>query len=647
MAVACLRVWPQAQDSISRGLVLDGVTVTGESRRQPSSPLRVIDSEAFLRLGVTDIADALHRLPGITLRDYGGAGGMKTVSVRGLGSRHTGVSYDGIVLSDCQTGEIDVSRYSLENASSISLSVGDNDDIFVPARQAASAALLSITTLAAPTADRRPHVTAQVKLGSFGYASPFIRYSQSLTDRLALTVSGEYVYAENDYPFSLRNGTHTTREKRTNSMMNSAHGEAGAVWTGRNSRIDGKIYYYDNDRRLPGQVRYYTNVSDEQLHDRNFFAQMKFSAWNSRNLSVRLYAKYNWASSAYTNGVYQGGVNDATYWQREAYTSAGVMYTPGGRWAAGYSADYMMNNLNSSLATDTRPYRHTLLHAATVRYRSQRLTATARLLWSLYFNGAKLGPAARDMRRLSPSVSLSYRVPAVPGMDVRLSYKSIFRAPTFNESYFFHYGSTTLLPETTDQVNAGVTWRHTGGRSTMLKLSADAYVNSVADKIVAVPYNMFVWTNVNVGRVRGKGVELDGEWRRSLGRRCMLLVAANYTWQRIENRTSRQSPYYGYQIAYTPEHQGSGAVSVETPWVNVSVHGYGVSLRHSTNNHYEGTAVPGYAEFGLTAYRRWALPAGTVELRGDIKNILDKQYEIVAKYPMPGRSWQLSLNYRF
>ena len=94
------------------------VTIT-ESRRQhqvtSTAPLHLIDREQMLTLGITDVADALHRIPGVTLRDYGGAGGMKTVSVRGFGAKHTGVSYDGILLSECQSGEIDLSRYSLDN----------------------------------------------------------------------------------------------------------------------------------------------------------------------------------------------------------------------------------------------------------------------------------------------------------------------------------------------------------------------------------------------------------------------------------------------------------------------------------------------------------------------------------------------------
>ena len=641
----------QRTDSVAEDRTLHSITVTDKARSKTISttaPLHVLDSKNILRLGVTDIADALHRLPGITLRDYGGAGGMKTVAVRGFGAQHTGVSYDGIAMSDCQTGEIDVSRYSLENAENISLSIGDNEDIFIPARNASYAAMLSITTMAPPTDNRKPHVTAQVKVGSFGYVSPFIRFSQSLTDKFALTVSGEYTYAENDYPFTLHNVSLTTKEKRTNSMMNSANGEAGFIWNiGQNSRMDGKIYYYDNDRQLPGQVRLYTDISEERLHDRNAFAQMQYRTWNSRNLAFKLNAKFNWSSSEYTNGIYKDGVNDANYWQREAYASACLLYTPAKAWALSYSADYIFNNLNSSLKTDTRPYRHTVLQAATARYRNSRLTVMARLLYSLYFNAAKDGDGAKDGRRLSPSVSASYKLLRNEDLYIRISYKNIFRAPTFNESYFYHYGSKNLLPESTDQVNIGMTWRHGYGKESYLNLSFDGYMNRVKDKIVAVPYNMFVWTNINVGKVEGHGIETEATLSHRFNQRFALTATANYSWQCSENKTNKESPYYGYQIAYTPEHQGSAAISFENPWVNLSVHGHGMSHRYTNNQHYDGTRIDGYMEMGLTAYRTFKLTFGELEARADVKNLLDKQYEIVSHYPMPGRSYQISIKYKF
>lgn len=332
------------QDSI-RTEHLQEVKVNARQHRilTSTSPLQLLDKGDMLRLGVTDMADALHRMPGINLRDYGGAGGMKTVAVRGFGAGHTGVSYDGVLLSECQGGEIDVSRYSLDQVQTLRLTIGDNDDIFISARQASVAALLAIETMSEIPIDKQPHLSTQLQVGSFGYVSPYLRYVQRLSDRFTLQAMGEYTYAENDYPFLLRNGKYTTHERRTNSRMNSGHGELNMHWMmGR--RADGmsrnqlwaKIYYYDNDRQLPGIVRYYTNVTAEQLHDRNAFAQAR---WQARSLDdhwmLKVQAKMNWASSAYQDTLVANRRNDATYWQREFYTSAALMWMAGGRLGGG------------------------------------------------------------------------------------------------------------------------------------------------------------------------------------------------------------------------------------------------------------------------------------------------------------------------
>lgn len=680
LAVAAGSVSAQSDTAVAEPRMLDNVDVISSRKARDvtsTAPLYVLTHERMERLGIGDMAGALHRLPGVTLRDYGGAGGLKTVSVRGFGAQHTGVSYDGVMVSECQSGEIDVSRYSLDNADRLSLVVGDNDDIFIPARNAASAAVLSIQTMMPPSDDRRPHLTAQLKAGSFGYVSPFVRYGQSLNDRLAISVTGEYVYADNDYPFTLRNVSVVTRERRTNSRMKQGHAEAGFVWQASPAdRLSGKVYYYDNDRQLPGQVRYYTNLSKEQLHDRNAFVQLQYAARRGDRWALRIDAKYNRAVSEYTDGLYKNGINDATYRQNEAYASACLLYVPSAEWSFDYSADYGYNNLTSTLATDTRPFRHTVLQSVAAKYSVTRFTAMARLLHSLYLNDAEDGPGARDMRHLSPSVSLSYKVLAGRELYLRASYKNIFRVPTFNESYFFHYGSTELLPESTDQWNVGVTWRAAYGRGSVVQLTADGYVNHVKDKIVAVPYNMFVWTNINVGKVLVRGIDATvsvehrfggGGRKHAAGRKGSagsrtsgtdeartdgrhdghtLLFAANYSLQQAENRTSRESPYYGNQLAYIPRHSGSATLSYENPWLNVSVNGTAVGRRYANNEHYEGTGIARYAEFGAVAYRRFTAGRHGFELRAEVRNMFNRQYEVVARYPMPGRSYMLSVAYR-
>jgi outer membrane cobalamin receptor len=613
-----------------------------------TAPLRILDREQMLSLGVTDVADALHRMAGITLRDYGGAGGLKTVSVRGFSAKHTGVSYDGIMLSDCQSGEIDLSRYSLDNVEYLSLVVGDNDDIFIPARNASASAVLNIQTIGMPTGDKHPHLTAQLKAGSFGYISPFLRYEQNLSETFAFSVIGEYTYAENDYPYELKTSESTINDRRTNNRMNTGHGELNFVWTPDGfNRLSGKVYYYDNDRQLPGVVHFYSNLCKESLRDRNFFGQLQYLTHNLSGWSLKWSAKFNWNASAYKNPLIPNNSYDASYWQREAYTSAAVLYTPSDQWNFDYSLDYGYNNLTSSSerTINNKPYRHTILQSATVKYRQGRLTALARLLYSLYLNDAQQGESARNMRRLSPSVSLSYKLVADQDLFLRASYKNIFRSPTFNESYYFHYGSTDLLPESTDQYNIGMTY-NTASEGCDFQMTLDGYYNHVKDMIVAVPYNMFIWTCVNVGKVDVFGGELTANMACRLNQQNSLQVSGSYSCQLAENHTNPDSPYYGNQIAYIPKHTGSVAIGWENPWVSLSLHGSGVSSRWTDNNHYEGTKIKGYWDTGLTVWHTFCWNGQSMEARFDLRNLFDTQYEIVQFYPMPGLSWQLSVKYQ-
>ena len=194
-------------------------------------------------------------------------------------------------------------------------------------------------------------------------------------------------------------------------------------------------------------------------------------------------------------------------------------------------------------------------------------------------------------------------------------------------------------------MNVGLTWK-TQTEGLDLQLTADGYYNHVKDMIVAVPYNMFIWTCINVGKVRVLGAEATAAASYRLSESQSLQFSGNYSYQQAENRTNPLSPYYGHQIAYVPLHTGSVAIGWENPWVSLSLHGSGISSRWANNNHQPGTLVKGYWDTGLTAYHTFRWGTQQLEARIDVKNLFDTQYEIVQFYPMPGRSWQLSVKYQ-
>ncbi|MDE6522967.1 MAG: TonB-dependent receptor [Muribaculaceae bacterium] len=612
-----------------------------------TTPIRITDQKQMLRTGVGDVSDALTRMPGVNLRDYGGAGGLKTVSVRGFGAGHTGVIFDGAPLSDVQSGQIDLSRYSIDNVKNVSMVIGDNEDIFIPARLAASAATVSISTM--PVINKTD-LSVKMRVGSFGFYNPFLRFGTSLSEKTAFNIIGEFTHADNDYPFKLRNGEFTTNEKRTNSRMNSGNAEANFIWKiNSDNTLSAKAYYYYSNRQLPGPVIYYNNVSKERLHESNAMAQ---AHWRSRLSDVFMLnglLKFNHAVSKYhdENGKYPDGILDQNYWQREYYTSWALLYTPTYNWNFDYSVDYFYNNLNSNLTTDSKPFRNSVLQSATAKFRTQSLTVMARLLYSLYLNDAKNGESAKNARRLSPSVSLAYRPISSQLLYLRASYKNIFRMPTFNEAYFDHYGSLDILPESIDQLNIGATYTISGNQLLNATFTLDGYVNNIHDMIVAVPFNMFVWSMVNLGKVRTYGIDAAAEVTMSAGKKHDISLNFNYSFQRAMPLTNPESSEWKKQVAYIPKHSGSAAVSYENPWVNISVSGTGVSERFTTNNNLLATRIDGYMEFGVTAWRSIPIKKHTIDLRFDIQNIFNKQYYIVARYPMPGRQFKFSFAFNY
>ena len=157
-----------------------------------TAPLQVFSKDALKNLHALQVSDAVKHFAGVTVKDYGGIGGLKTVSIRSLGAQHTGVSYDGVAVSDCQSGQVDISRFSLENLDQIELSIIQNDDIFRTARMFASSSSLVMKT-------RKPefegkdifHIAAKIKTGSFGLFNPYLRYEQKLGKRWSAVIDGD------------------------------------------------------------------------------------------------------------------------------------------------------------------------------------------------------------------------------------------------------------------------------------------------------------------------------------------------------------------------------------------------------------------------------------------------------------------------
>ena len=452
----------------------------------------------------------------------------------------------------------------------------------------------------------------------------------------------DYVYAENDYPFTIYNIKERIHKHRVHSLMNQGHAELNMRYAfSDNHSLNLKLYYYDNDRQLPGVVRYYTNDSQQQLRERTAFGQLQYRGVLSPRWQLRAAAKWNWANTDYRDRLYPEGNMDGNYWQREGYLTAAALWNATESLRFSYASDYLHNDLNCHcpMAPDVKPSRTAWLNTLSARWNRGFLSATARILHSAYINHAERGTAASDYRHWSPSFSTSVRLGS--GWQARLMWKDIFRMPSFNELYFYHRGDTNLKPERTSQWNAGITWQGRISQRLSGSMTIDGYINKVKDKIVCIPFNLFISRNVNAAKVRVKGIDLSLAAKYDITDGHALEAQGHYSYMNAEDRSSRGASSYGKQIAYTPEHNYSAALTWRNPWVNISLTSYGVSKRWATNEHTKGTSLGGYAELGTSLFREFQLK-GRQRLTASlsISNLLNKQYEVITAYPMPGIGWR-------
>ena len=640
---------------------LDEVVVTTNSKTKQSratAPLQILTGEALEGLNAIQVADAVKHFSGVMVKDYGGIGGLKTVSVRSLGASHTAVSYDGIAVSDAQNGQIDISRFSLDNVDMVSLSNGQSDQIFQPARQYASAAVLNITTMAPRFNKRCVNGKVMMKGGSFGLINPSLYIASKLNKYLSLTASGEWMSAHGRYPYvmhySEQSNDSTSIEMRENTDVKNLRAEAALY--GADSVQNGYIkgYYYQSERGLPGATIFYNtqNFSSQRIWDRSAFLQGHYERNFNNIVSLQLNAKYNYTFTHYLDPMYLGseGKDENRYTQNEYYLSGAVVYRPISGLSFNLSQDGIINTLEADLDNFTSPTRYTSLTAIAGKYVNNWVMTTASVLMTAMTDVIADNTQGQQRFKASPYISVAFKPFEQVDFRVRAFYKNIFRLPTFNDLYYGKVGNRNLLPETTNQYNIGLTFQYSITKYVpLLALSCDIYHNDVKNKIVAYPTkNIYTWTMLNYGRVSITGLDFTGDIEISPLKELLITLGATYTYNRALNVTDPADRDYRHQIPYTPRISGSGKAGIKTPWFSLNYSLVWSGHRYAVNQNYKENRVEGYFDHSLSASHEFSLRHDhKLGINLECLNLTNINYCVVRYFPMPGRSWRGTIYWKF
>ena len=608
-------------------------------------PLRRVSGDDVRRLGFAGVPDVLKYMSGVSVRDYGGVGGLKTVSVRGMGAKHTAVSYDGVVVADAQSGVVDVGRFPLDNLSAVTLTMGQGGGALRSARECAASALLALRSLL----PAKTTTNIALKGGSFGYAAASLYHRYKSAGHWGLSFNGDYLRSDGVYPFTLVNAGLSTREKRRDGDIDAFTLEANAdAWLGA-GRLDAKVYCYASERGLPGAVNLYNKENRERLWNRNVFAQARYSASLGEVWDVQALFKYDYNYSRYreVSANYASGEQVDVNVQNECYASFAALCSPTRAFNVSVAADAAYTMLENNFIDSKAPRRLSSWTVASAEYGLRRFKFTASLLATYVADEVKNGEGMPSFFRVSPSLAVVVSPFGNDVLHLRASFKDACRVPTFADLYYLRLGNVGLKPEKATQCNVGATFYLTGdGVLRVLTLSADGYYNNVRDKIVALP-TMYVWRMMNFGEADIWGADVSASVRLGLSRKVSLMLDASYSFQYAVDVTDALAKNYRHQLPYTPRHSGAVTLSLENPIVNVSYLLSAVGDRYMLPQNTGRNLMKGYLEHSVSLNRVFAFSGVGLHLQAELLNITNEQYEVIKNYPMPGFQWRLTARVNF
>lgn len=623
------------------------------------------------RLSALNVADAVRYFSGAQIKDYGGVGGVKTLDVRSMGTNHLGVFYDGVALGNAQNGQIDLGRYSLDNIEQISLYNGQKSELFATAKDLSSASSLYLRSRRPKfIGNKRFNLRVRMRGGSFGLINPSLNFECRINRHLSMVVNVEYTRAHGRYKFRYKgfykDGSIAwdTTAVRHNGDVEALRTEGVIFGNMINGRYMVRGYFYNSERGIPGAIVSNVWKNSQRQWDRNIFIQGNCRKDLSDIVAIMANAKYSNDYLRYLNPDTTSLYVDNEFRQQELYASIATKIGLADRsnfyWGINVALDYQYNTLQSTMANFCDPQRNSLMSAIATQMSFFGIKAQANVSTTTIFDLTHSFRHGDNDRGISNSrrtaicggIFINYGLPIANNLRLRGFIKRSFRMPSFNDLYYTDIGNAALNPENALQYDFGVTEREDFSLTIWkyFEIKADGYYNRVKDKIIAVPKgnSQYRWMMTNIGEVRILGVDINAEAGMNPVVDLNVGLRATYTFQRAMDYSKPQDndPVYGTfkgQISYIPRHSGSAGLFADWRGFEINYSWLYVGKRWHNSVNISSNEEKAWMTQDIALAYTHKIGNFSLRIQAEINNLLNRQYQVILNYPMPGRNFRLSL----
>ncbi|GAB5418665.1 MAG: TonB-dependent receptor [Crocinitomicaceae bacterium] len=607
-------------------------------------PLEALGRESIEALNTDDVAGLLSKVPGANIKSYGGLGGLKTVSLRGLGGEHTAILIDGFQVTNAQSGQMNLGQLQSDGLVTVSAGSKHYFRALMPVSSDFAGNHVNLVTFMNYRYAEGQNMKASVRYGSFMRREAYVQGDQK-TARWHVGAFGKYRDAQGSYPFQFLNGSTLTDGSRGNNDYQDMH---FGLKLGRvlKDEKELRVIYRTSfiDQGLPGAVIFYNESADERLNTQDHRVMLDYRS-NNYNKNYRLYLNAGNNHLQYTDPTYLSAAGEIHDHYRNYSINGGYVHNKSfEKFELKWGGEQRMDLLGTNRVELGQPLRLSTYGLAGIRKAFSQLElealAGAQYVYddnnSLIQQHLQFTPSAHARLKLRSEKSI-----------LQFFYKRNFRLPSFNELYFGQVGNNHLVPEIAHQFNLGWYWKiRESYYRWRWELNPQAYFNRVQNKIVAIPTkNLFVWSMQNVAEAQVYGASIETQAVRRMRNEMRLEFLGNYTWQRVVDVTP-DAITFGHQVAYAPEHTANADVMFVGKGFNVRVSNNFVSGRYALNQNVPANFLEPFWTMDLSAGYTYKIKnKHKVGVQLNVRNLTNESYAFIRSYVMPGRQYLLTLKY--
>jgi vitamin B12 transporter len=640
-------LYSQAQQpSVDTTKTLTAIEVSSPFIRASNTGNRIqsLDSTLLNRYAANNLGELLNTESDVYVKSYG-LGTLATTSIRGGGSNHTAILWNGFNLQSPMHGPPDLSLIQVNFLDEVMVQYGSSGATWGSGAVGGAIHLNNKATF-----NKGISAAAGVSFGSFADKQQHATIELS-KKRFVTNLKISNHTAKNNFPFHNVNLPEplqllTNAELKQVSIMNENYFQIN-----EHQKINARFWYQSADRNIPPSMSQKRNVSN--LRDESYRIT---SEWQHTAEKVVL--------TAHAAHFYETLIYDDSTRSMHSVSKSHVIILEGESKFKLTNVDMfsiIVNNTYSKASTtngyDISPHQNRLAFIGMYKIHNPKNSLSG------FFNIRQelispdnhavdtidLVPFKMKPVQTKASHPLTYSIGGegrfFKKIAINFSVAQHYRIPTFNDLYWTQGGNIHLKPENGWGQELGITGKHQFNKLAVT-LSGTVFNRTINNWILWTPTVYNYWSPDNIMKVWSRGAEYQLKLNYAVKKITVQVnVMWNYTVSTTEKTNTAFEASLGKQLMYTPMYKGNANVTIGYKNFSITCNQKYVGYTYTIPDNSEH--LKPYLLTNVSISQLFTIAQFKLRVFAGVNNVFDNGYEVIQDRPMPGRNYQIGCSFYF